>query len=90
MKNLWRGRREKNNTVSLIESISFRWYALLILSRILMKSMIYYSIIEYVKIIWHVLYEKGSGTMRRNDGRETWFRLLEWDKGQHQQNVWRQ
>ncbi len=20
--------------------------------------------------------------MRRNDGRETWFRLLEWDKGQ--------
>lgn len=20
--------------------------------------------------------------MRRNDGRETWYRLLEWDKGQ--------
>mgnify|MGYP006875304508 FL=1 len=30
----------------------------------------------------YVSYEKGSGTMRRNDGRETWFRLLEWDKGQ--------
>lgn len=42
-------KREMNNTVSLIESISFRWYALLILSRILMKSMIYYSIIECVK-----------------------------------------
>ena len=30
----------------------------------------------------YVSYEKGSGTTRRNDGRETWFRLLEWDKGQ--------
>ena len=30
----------------------------------------------------YVSYEKGSETMRRNDGRETWFRLLEWDKGQ--------
>lgn len=30
----------------------------------------------------YVSCEKGSGTMRRNDGRETWFRLLEWDKGQ--------
>lgn len=30
----------------------------------------------------YVSYEKESGTMRRNDGRETWFRLLEWDKGQ--------
>ena len=37
----------------------------------------------------YVSYEKGSGTMRRNDGRETWFRLLEWDKGQTPQNVWR-
>ena len=49
MKNLWHRRRKMNNIVSLIESISIRWYALLILSRILMKSMIYYSIIKYVK-----------------------------------------
>lgn len=49
MKNLWNRRRKMNNTVSLIESISFRWYALLILSRILMKNMIYYSIINHVK-----------------------------------------
>ena len=26
--------------------------------------------------------QKGSGKMRRTDGRETWYRLLEWDKGQ--------
>ena len=24
---------------------------------------------------------KGSEHMRRPDGRETWYRLLEWDKG---------
>lgn len=49
MKNLWHKRRKMNNIFSLIESISIRWYALLILSRILMKSMIYYSIIKYEK-----------------------------------------
>lgn len=49
MKNLWHKRRKMNNIVSLIESISIRWYALLILNRILMKSMIYYSIIKYEK-----------------------------------------